>query len=220
MYAAEFLHLKDDVLQEIQDSSVANEPSDNNQPTPPRVLPNNDHRDNNHGVSNHGDNNYGDSNYEDNDRTHNETIATTDNVPCYTRSTRAVSLDLDDAKYHTEAPTVDDKFGPSALKQYNIRLSRLVNDNLQTTKRIPLWLCGNGTPTRSSLIDIGHLSFGRLARLANLSVTETLTYAYARSPTGYMQITDDADFITAIQYLITHNASPVDDLVLYIIQEA
>ncbi|KAG9565373.1 hypothetical protein KCU71_g5346, partial [Aureobasidium melanogenum] len=133
--------------------------------------------------------------------------------------TEAVSLDLDDAEYHTEAPTVDDKFDPSALKQYPIRLNRLVNGNLQSTKRVLLWLCGNGAPTRSSLIDIGHLSFDRLAGSANSSVTETLTYAYARSPTGYMQITDDADFITAIQYLITHNASPVDDLVLYIIRE-
>lgn len=52
--------------------------------------------------------------------------------------------------------------------------------------------------------------------MANLSENEVLTYAYARSPSGYMQIMDDVDFITAIQYLINRNVSPVDDLVLYI----
>ncbi|KAG9522406.1 hypothetical protein KCU93_g7051, partial [Aureobasidium melanogenum] len=201
--------------QEIQDSSVANGSSDNNQLTPSPVLQNNNHADNNHGDSNEED-----SNYEDNNQTNNETTLTTDNVPRHKRFTRAISLDLDDDVPQIEASKVDDKFSPSALKQYNIRINRFVNGNLRTTKRVLLWLCGSGAPIRSSLFDIGHLTFDRLARLANLSESEILTYAYARSLTGYMQITDDADFITAIQYLINQNASPVDDLVFYIVQEA
>ncbi|KAH0149121.1 hypothetical protein KCU67_g11185, partial [Aureobasidium melanogenum] len=194
--------------QGIQDSGTAIGASDDNQLTPSPVLQNNGHGDNNHGHSNEED-----SNYEDNNQTNNETTLTTDNVPRHKRSTRAISLDLDDDVPQIEASKVDDKFSPSALKQYNIRINRFVNGNLRTTKRVLLWLCGSEAPIRSSLFDIGHLIFDRLARLANLSENEILTYAYARSPTGYMQITDDADFITAIQYLINQNASPVDDLV-------
>ncbi|KAG9522167.1 hypothetical protein KCV07_g3054, partial [Aureobasidium melanogenum] len=206
--------------QGIQDSGAAIGATDHNQPTSSPILQNNEHGDNNHGHSNHDDSNEEDSDHRDNNQTNNEPTLTTDNVPRHKRSIRAISLDPDDDVPQIEASKVDDKFSPSALKQYNIRINRFVNGNLRTTKRVLLWLCGSGAPIRSSLFDIGHLTFDRLARLANLSENEILTYAYARSPTGYMQITDDADFITAIQYLINQNASPVDDLVLYIIQEA
>ena len=175
---------------------VANGSSDNNQPTPPPNISNNDHEngdhDNTHEGNNHGDDDHRDSNHEYSIRSNNETTATTDNVPCYTRSTRVVGVNLDDDDEDddlSEAHTVDDKFGSEALKNYNIRLNHFVDGNLQTTKRVLLWLCGSSeATTRCSAFDIGHLSFEKLAKMATLSENETITYAYTRSPTGYMQI--------------------------------
>lgn len=140
--------------QETGESSVVDESSDSNQPTPP-AIPNDDHgdnshdgnqEDNDHKDNDHGDSNHEDSNYEDNSQTNHEIPAIADNAPCRTRSTRLVVVDLDDDDDNddedddlAEARTIDDKLSPEALKQYNIRLNRFVDGNLQTTKSVLLW---------------------------------------------------------------------------------
>lgn len=193
----------------IQDRSVADGPGDGDQPMPSPVL-----SQNNHEANKHKDNNHEGNIQPDNNQVDNETDSMADDVHYHTRSTSASCNPVE-----TDGFTPIDKFSPEALKQYTIRLDILVNGNSRPIKRVLLWLCGDGGTKRSSLIDIGDLSFDKLARLANLSEIKTITYAYARSPTAYMQIRDDADFITAVQHLINQNASPVDDLVLCI-QEA
>lgn len=69
-------------------------------------------------------NNHEDNNQPDNNRPDNETNTMADDVHYQTRSTSASHDPVETGGF-----TIDDKFSPEALKQYNIRLDIFVNGN-------------------------------------------------------------------------------------------
>ncbi|KAH0027583.1 hypothetical protein KCU78_g3914, partial [Aureobasidium melanogenum] len=120
----------------------------------------------------------------------------------------------------TMTSPVSTSVASSPLEQYYLCIERLANGERQIIKRLALFLLTE-RPGGAICLPFNHvssLSFSKLSKYAVISESETFAYAHPGTPNGYHCVTDDADFITAAQYLISQAASPADDLVMYVFE--